>query len=387
MKMQHKQHFHARKITQAVLAAILGSTALFAQAAEEDLEEIMVTGSRIRLQSGMQSPVPVTAITVTELAQFEPENTIAEQLDQLPQFMQTSSAQRGGVITGTSGSSSLNMRGLGANRTLVLLNGSRVVPNDRTNTVNVDVFPTALISNVEVVTGGASAAYGADALAGVVNFILDREYEGLKASASTGITEQRDGQNWNASIAGGTQIGDRLHLIGSIEGRRIHQIDRDMTAESGQWDSFQRWGHVTNPAWKSTDPAGTNPRQLTLPNVYSAVSAPTGLITQAGSTLDRLAFTDDGRDIRPFRPGTVNSISGAGSTQSQSGGPEALIADRSFIVGPFGNEVQQESIFTGLQFDATDSLTLHGDVILSNTESNTYNQPGTPHLGTTTWNA
>src|SRR5690606_4854328 len=125
--------------------------------------------------------------------------TISEQLDQLPQFMMTTSAQRGGVISGSSGASSLNMRGVGGNRTLVLLNGSRVVPNDRTNQVNIDVFPTALISNVEVVTGGASAAYGADAQAGVVNFILDREFEGQKISTTTGITEQHDGNNWSAS--------------------------------------------------------------------------------------------------------------------------------------------------------------------------------------------
>lgn len=387
MKTQDKKYFRARKISQAVLVAMLGSSALVAQAAEPGIEEVTVTGSRIRLTSGMQTPVPVTAITTEELAGFEPENTIAEQLDSLPQFMQTSSAQRGGVISGSSGASSLNMRGLGGNRTLVLLDGRRVVPNDRTNQVNVDVFPTALMKNVEVVTGGASAAYGADALAGVVNFILDRDFEGFKANVSTGVTEQKDGQNWNASVAGGTQIGDRLHLIGSLEGRRIHQIDRDMSAESGQWDSFQRWGFVTNPKWKSTDPAGTNPRQLTLPNVYSAVSAPTGLITVAGSALDRTVFTDDGKNIRPFVPGDYNSISGAGSTQSSSGGPEALISDLSFIVGPFGNEVQQESLFTGFKFDMTDRLSFDGDFIMSNTESNSYNQPGIPHLGTTTWNA
>lgn len=382
-----RRFFQHRALTAAVATAILSGSSVYVQAAEDNLEEITVTGSRIRMTSGMQTPVPITTITTDELAQFEPENTIAEQLDQLPQFMLTSSAQRGGVITGTSGGSSLNMRGLGGNRTLVLLDGRRVVPNDRTNVVNVDVFPTALMRNVEVVTGGASAAYGADALAGVVNFVLDREFEGLKVQTSTGITEQGDGQNWNASIAGGRQFGDRLHVIGSLEGRRIHQIDRDMSAASGQWDSFQRWGFVTNPAWVSATATPNVPRQLTLPNVHSTVSSPTGLITVAGSSLNRMTFTDDGKNIRPFVNGDVYSISGPGSTQSQSGGPEALIADLSFNVGPFGNEVQQESLFLGLKFDATDRLTFDGDLILSNTESNSYNQPGIPHLGTTTWQA
>ena len=80
----------------------------------------------------MVTPVPITAVTMEELASYEPDSTISEQLDQLPQFYQTSSAQRGGVISGSSGGSFLNMRGIGSNRTLILLDGSRVVPNDRT---------------------------------------------------------------------------------------------------------------------------------------------------------------------------------------------------------------------------------------------------------------
>lgn len=379
----HVTRLHS--LAQAIGLATLVAASGLAGAAEERLEEIMVTGSRIRMTSGMQTPVPVTTITVSELAEFEPENTITEQLDSLPQFMQTTSAQRGGVISGTSGSSALNMRGLGGNRTLVLLDGRRVVPNDRTNVVNPDMFPTALMRNVEVVTGGASAAYGADALAGVVNFVLDREFEGLKMTASSGITDRRDGENWNASIAGGKQFGDKLHLIGSLEGRRIHQIDRDMSKASQQWDSFQRWGHVTNPAWVSATATPNVPQRLTLPDVHSAVSSPTGLITVTGSALNRLTFTPDGKEVRPFGAGNVTSISGNGSTQSQSGGPEALIADLSFNAGPFGNEVQQESLFLGFQYDATERLTFNGDLIMANTESNTYNQPGIPHLGTTTW--
>jgi hypothetical protein len=227
--------------------------------------------------------------------------------------------------------------------------------------------------------------FGDTDAAGVVNFVLDREFEGLKISSSTGVTERHDGQNWNASVAGGRKFGDKLHLIGSLEGRRIHQIDRDMSADSGQWDSFQRWGHVTNPAWVSFAATPNVPQRLTLPDVHSTVSAPTSLITVAGSALNRMKFTDDGKNISPFVTGNVSS--GIGGTQSQSGGPEALIADLSFNVGPFGNEVQQESMFLGFQFDATDRLTFNGDLIIANTESNTYNQPGIPHVGTTTWQA
>jgi len=390
MKSSIVNDFRRNSLALSIVAAISATPQLYAQENEAEVEEITVTGSRIRQTSGMQTPVPVTAVTIAELQSFKPEATISEQLDQLPQFFQTQSAQRGGVISGSSGGSFVNMRGIGGNRTLILMNGSRVVPNDRTSQVNVDVFPTALVSNIEVVTGGASAAYGADALAGVVNFILDREFEGLKISSSTGINEVGDGQNWNASIAGGKQISDRLHLIGSIEGRRIKQIDRQMSAQSGQWDSFQRWGHVTNPAWSTWRTANPTaalntapvPQRLTLPYVHSTAHTPTGLINAPGSSLHRTTFSEDGQSVRPFRLGDVASVSGVGSTQSQSGGPEAFLADLSFNAGPFGNEVQQESVFGGFKFDVNDRLSLFGDVILSTTQSNYDNRPGIPHLQT-----
>src|SRR5690606_24164326 len=103
------------------------------------------------------------------------------------------------------------------NRTLVLLDGSRVVPADKSGSVNVDTLPNALIRTVDVVTGGASAAYGADALGGVTNFVIDREFQGLKVQAGTGVTEVGDGDRYNLSVAAGHQFGDRLNVIASFD--------------------------------------------------------------------------------------------------------------------------------------------------------------------------
>ena len=162
----------------AVLAG-LGSTAYAQQDAA--VEEVTVTGSRIRQTSGFTTPVPVTSITTQEVFNFEPGNNIARQLSALPQFFGNVSTQNvGSALVSTSGTSSLNLRSLGSNRTLVLLDGIRVVPAAKDGAVNVDAFPTALMRSVDVVTGGASAAYGADAVGGVVNFVLDREFEGFK---------------------------------------------------------------------------------------------------------------------------------------------------------------------------------------------------------------
>src|SRR5688572_10593151 len=141
-------------------------------------------------------------MSMTELNELNPGSTIAEQLDELPQFFATPTAQRGGnAVSTTAGGSYLNLRGMGQNRTLVLLNGSRIIPADANGSVNIDNFPAALMTRVDVVTDGASAAYGADAVAGVVNFVLDREFEGFKTRVSTGITEEMDGENYSFSVA------------------------------------------------------------------------------------------------------------------------------------------------------------------------------------------
>jgi hypothetical protein len=97
MKAPYSRYPRSSTLARAVSIAVLAGSAGLTIAAEENPEEIMVTGSRIRMTSGMATPVPVTTITVAELMEFEPENTITEQLDSLPQFMQTTSAQRGGV--------------------------------------------------------------------------------------------------------------------------------------------------------------------------------------------------------------------------------------------------------------------------------------------------
>src|SRR5688572_20804576 len=282
----------------ATLATFSTSLATAQQTAAPDVEEIQITGSRVRLQDGMTAPTPVTAITTAELNDFDPGSTVAAQLDDLPQFFDTPNAQRGGnAISTTGGGSYLNLRGMGLNRTLVLLDGTRVAPADAQGSVNVDLFPSALMQRIDVVTGGASAAYGADAVAGVVNFILDREFEGLRASVSTGITEHRDGENYNFSVAGGTSfLDDRLHFIGSVEGRKIDQIGPD---NSDRLDNWKDWGLVRNPAWVSATATPGVPLRITKPYVFSAQSAPQGLITTAtpGFAYRNWTFTDDGKGI------------------------------------------------------------------------------------------
>jgi outer membrane receptor protein involved in Fe transport len=372
------------------------------QAGARSVEEITVTGSRIQRTSGFTTPVPVTAVTADQLTDFSPAQTVADQLDALPQFFRTESAQRGGgALFGTAGISSLNMRAMGPERTLVLFNGNRTVPADRNGTVNVDNFPTQLLQNVEVVTGGASAAYGADAIAGATNFVLNRDYDGFDLSLRGGQTDRGDGQNYKVSVTGGTQIAERWHFVGSVENQHIDQIRRDPRS-LGDW--WQRWGFVTNPAWTGAGDT-QHPQELVLPNVSSTLHSPTGVIN-SGFTVDPVTgasipadgrsghhapfslggsqyqFAYDGQSIVPFVPGDV--VAPPGGTGSQSGGPQADIENQAFEGGPFGQEVERQNFFAGFTFDATDRLTLSLDLMDGVTESNSHNGRANPH-GTAPW--
>jgi iron complex outermembrane receptor protein len=366
-------------MASAVATALVFSGSVYAQpAAQSKIEEISVTGTRIRATDGMVTPTPVTSVTVSEVANFEPGTTISEQLSNLPQFLNTQTAQRGGAtLFGDAGGSYLNLRNMGKQRTLVLFDGSRIVPADRASTVNVDNFPTALIRTVDVVTGGASAAYGADALAGVVNFVLDREFQGLKTSVSTGITERGDGQNWSMSVAGGTQIGDRINVIGSVEAQRVHDINRS-PYDLDNWNSV---GLVINPAWVSLTATPNIPQRLWAPRVHSATQNATGLINQPGFAFNGYTFSEDGKEVRPFVAGDIQNRVGAGSNGMQSGGPEAERAMRSFMNGVSSSEVQQRSAFGAVKYGLNESTEVFGQIMLGRTESNTNDRLGGLEMG------
>jgi iron complex outermembrane recepter protein len=361
----------------SLLITSLIATSCISMAHAQNMEEITVTGTRIRMTDGMSTPVPVTSVTTAELQSFEPGGTIAEQLDALPQFFGTQTAQRGGNWVLSGGGSYLNMRNLGSNRTLVLLDGSRVAPADKSGNVNVDTLPTALMRSIDVVTGGASAAYGADAMGGVTNFVLDREFTGLKFEAGTGINEWGDGPRWNMSLAGGRAFGDRMHVIGSVQALEIKEIRR-LPEDLGDW--FQRWGWVTNPDWVSATATPNVPQRLTLPWVTSSEHSPTGVIwARRGNNstspmipfaLNGMTFTEDGRDVRQFIHGDVYAAPWrSGSTKSMAGGPEAQIHNRAFNGGPFGANAINRNAFTAVKYDFSDTFTGFAQILVGRSES------------------
>lgn len=137
--------------------------------------DVVVTGSRI-VRNGNSAPTPVTVLSAADIAQRSPSN-VADYVNQLPAMGQGNTPRSTTVYANaTGGANQLNARGLGVTRTLVLLDGRRVVGSGVSPAVDVNMLPQNLIQRVDVVTGGASAAYGSDAVAGVVNFILDTKF-------------------------------------------------------------------------------------------------------------------------------------------------------------------------------------------------------------------
>ncbi|WP_194953417.1 TonB-dependent receptor plug domain-containing protein, partial [Sphingopyxis solisilvae] len=157
---------------------------------------IVVTGSRIR-RPNLESTVPITSIAGESFLK-QGQTNIGDTLNDLPQLRSTFAQQNPGLGIGIAGLNLLDLRGLGTQRTLVLVNGRRHVPADILNNAvspDVNTIPNDLIERVDIVTGGNSAIYGSDAIAGVVNFVLRRDYQGVQLRAQAGITEEGFGGN------------------------------------------------------------------------------------------------------------------------------------------------------------------------------------------------
>lgn len=213
----------------ASIMALTTATAAWAQDAvptdgtePTDAGDIVVTGSRVAT-TGADAPTPITIVTTEALAKTTPSN-IPDGLNKLPVFQGSATPRRAitdGTLVNSSGNT-LALRGFGSQRTLVLLDGHRVTPSNYDGTVSPDILPQMLVQRVDVVTGGASAVYGSDAVTGIVNFVLDKKFEGLKLNVNGGISTYGDGESYRIGAAYGTSLfGDRGHFIASYE--RYHR--------------------------------------------------------------------------------------------------------------------------------------------------------------------
>ena len=205
--------------------------------ADEEDSRIVVTGSRIQRQDFNSTTPMVTA----DEALLEQSSTAAleSNLNKLPQFVPAQTPTAGGDIqptaTNTPGAATVSLRGVGANRNLVLVDGRRSTPSNASGVTDISTIPAAAIERVEVISGGASATYGADAVAGVTNFILKKNFQGLELDGRMGITQEGDGFEYQLSGIMGTDFPDgrgNISLALAINTREANfQRDRDWYAD------------------------------------------------------------------------------------------------------------------------------------------------------------
>ena len=216
LKLMSRKSFAALRagVAPMVLGLMLAATPAWAQdtaaqgADEDNADAIVVTGSRIT-RTDLTAASPVSVITAEQMA-LKNAPGVEEFLRNLPQVVPGVGRNNN---NGNDGVATVNLRGLGEVRTLVLVDGKRMVPYDTQGIVDLNMIPAALVQRVEVVTGGASAVYGSDAVSGVVNFILKKNFTGIEADAQIGVSSKNDGEHHDFSLTGGMNIGDRGNIV------------------------------------------------------------------------------------------------------------------------------------------------------------------------------
>lgn len=321
--------------------------------APTDVTDIVVTGSRV-VRDGSKAPTPQTVVDDQQL-QEQGITRLVDFARNVPALKDAGGSRRGnnGFLYG--GQGSLNLRSLGANRNLILLDRRRVAPSTATGVVDINTLPSALIKRVDVVTGGASAAWGSDAVSGVVNFVLDTQFTGLKAELSGGVSSFGDNGERTFSIAGGTALGSRARLIASFEdysGEGQPALSRDFLRAKP--------GIVNNPAWTATN--GLPRYILASSGIVTSYMTPGGIIDggrnlngTANNTLKGIAFSAEGAPYN-FQYGTYvsptgNMIAPAGAVIIN--GQYSSIYDGVLPTSPS----HRTSAFGHFEYDVTDQMT------------------------------
>ena len=291
------------RLARSVLASSVSSAvglisaqpALAAETAPsaQTVQEVIVTGSRLpRPDLEANSP-----IAILDRRQLEDRGflTLDIALNRMPQV--TPSYSSASNSPDAAGASYVDLRGLGISRNLVLLDGRRVVGGNNANAVDLNTIPNPLIERVEVITGGASAVYGADAVAGVVNVILKRDFDGVELSGRTLISERGDGAEQDLSVTVGRSF-TRGRIMGGLEWTRRDGIDKGARAFSAQAPNisafFPLGSYVT----------GANPpSQAAVDAVFARYGVAPGAVPRRGSNAG-FGFNADGTLFGPGIQGT-----------------------------------------------------------------------------------
>ena len=326
---------NATAVRAALAAAGIGASWVMAAqaqsaASDSELSEVTVTGSRVII-NGNDAPTPVTVVNVEEMLVTKP-STIAENLADLPAFSgsrgatnlpNNSGPNQGDAVAG------LNLRNLGGLRALILYDGHRVPPTTADGYVDVNMLPQMLLQRADVVTGGASAVYGSDAVTGVINFITDTKFKGTKFNLQRGVSSYHDDQSYQLGIAWGKDLfAGRGHIEGSYQRHN----------DSGVLHRLSSGRSWLNPLWTlQGDGSAALPYHLQ-DNVRITIATFGGLIVcpTASGTPGNPATCQVGGVNRPLVGQTFDENGVLSPFQSGPTGPAAGLANGTIQIGGDG---------------------------------------------------
>lgn len=334
------------------------------QAAEagpsEDRPEIVVTGSRIARRDFV-ADTPIVTVSADQLlanGQIAIERTLA----QLPQFgLGENSTQTGFATTGQA---TLNLRGLGSARNLVLLDGRRLQPSNIQQVVDVNTIPQALIESVEIITGGASAVYGSDAIAGVVNFRTRRNFQGIQLDALSTITAEGDGATRDiAGTIGGNFLdgrGNAVLSVGHSERDSVHYQSRAFfRANQGGTDL-----RLPNGVFA---PGGNAPSQASVDALFSAYGIAANTVVRTSG----LSFNRDG-SIFSASNGVFNFRGDYGALLFNTGRQVNNLNTFLVLQAP----LERVTAFGRATYDLTEGLTAYAQAQFADYQTRIFVEPG-----------
>ncbi len=361
--------FGRTSMVAMALAALTPASQAWAQeestpdgAAANQSEAIVVTGSRIA-RSTFDTSTPVTVIGADTIAALGQVN-LGETIQTLPQNVATVSDTNVGLAANTAnvniGAQIANLRGLNPRngvRTLTLVDTRRHVPSTTGGGVDMNLIPSIMVESVETVTGGASAAYGTDALVGVVNVILDKDLQGIKAQVDYGETFRSDGTSFHAALAGGTDFGGgRGHIVIAGEYQDNGEVGdcvyvREWCARSPgavEQGDYNKPGaeHYGEPHFIRGDNAAYTNYSLT--GVLRGTSS--GRVNDPA--LRNITFTDDGTHAMDFDPGLYPQATGFFDRL----GGDCMIDCSPWSEVQLRPEVERWSTFLHADYDVSDSI-------------------------------
>jgi outer membrane receptor protein involved in Fe transport len=329
--------------------------------------DIIVTGTRIE-RAGYSAPTPVTVVGSEMLLERAP-SILVDAIKLLPAARNTSTpGTAGNAISGAGGGSFINLRGLGPNRTLVLLNGQRMIPTTNIGTVDIAILPQSLVKRVDVVTGGASAVYGSDAVAGVANLVLDTDLKGFRANVEAGISSHADAGTQKASLAWGGNLTDRLHVVLGGE-----YFNANAAPVAGRNDLFYPVALVSNPNFTATN---GQKAQIVAPYAYLNNQTFGGLITSG--PLANTQFLPGGATAAYTPCGRVSGVLQVCAQQQN----DLIFFQR---IADLTTPQQHYSGYGALTYEVTDSIKLKADFLYGESTTIFHSvPPATSVLGTYT---